>query len=148
MRLGGKYQTKVVIKNEDILQQRVTIKQPKLDTIKAVMNSVGPIAMGLSRELVVTFSPNIVGYIRDELQIVSKNQIYTIPILADVLNQESYAALVQQQEGQLLLKTNIVDLSQEKGIDVVDQGGNESIISDKLPKIKNQSGRLHAFQKE
>ncbi len=67
LRLGGKYQTQVVIKNEDILQQRVTIKQPKLDTIKAVMSSVGPIAMGLSRELIVTFSPNIVGYIRDEL---------------------------------------------------------------------------------
>ena len=56
--------------------------------------------------------------------------------------------MVQQLEGQNLLKTNIIDLSQEKGIDVVDQGGNESIISDKLPKIKKQSGRLNPFEKE
>jgi len=49
------------------------------------MKKTGPIAMGLTRQLFVMFKPNQVGSYKSEIQIITKNQIYNIPVFAEVL---------------------------------------------------------------
>lgn len=47
LRVGRIYEIKVTVKNEDVLAQRVVIKQPSTKYARAFMKQMGPIALGL-----------------------------------------------------------------------------------------------------
>lgn len=47
--IGKKYQTKIIIKNNDYLLQRVNIRPPFNNSAISVLNLEGPIAPGISK---------------------------------------------------------------------------------------------------
>lgn len=86
VKAGTYYETKLLIKNEDAIIQRVRITQPSNENIKVYQKTQGPIASGMSREIIVRFTVTnqSEANIYDTFQVHSKYRIYTIPVMAVV----------------------------------------------------------------
>ncbi|EAR91082.3 hypothetical protein TTHERM_00430030 (macronuclear) [Tetrahymena thermophila SB210] len=135
------YETKLVIKNEDVLAQRVTLKQPQTQHVKVFLNELGPIPMGLTREVIVRLntSQEIIGKFQEEFQIISKHQIYKIPIFANIIEQREYDELEKETKelhNKPLLKTFVKEIEFNKRKDQKSLI-NDSQQSDLFPKINN-----------
>jgi len=83
---GTFYETKLLIKNEDPIIQRVKISQPNNPCIKVYQKSQGPIASGMSREIIVRFTVDDSSEqnVYETFNIVSKFRIYTVAVMASV----------------------------------------------------------------
>ena len=51
LKQGGLYQIKISVKNEDILAQRINLKQPQSRFAKVFMKQMGPVSLGIVREV-------------------------------------------------------------------------------------------------
>lgn len=82
----SRYETHLLIKNEDALQQRIRLVQPQNSLFKVVETKKGPISMGLDKKIKIVFQPgeDADGYFEDYFKIVSKYRVYTIPIKASI----------------------------------------------------------------
>jgi len=58
--------------------------------ITASLVEMGPIAPGMIRKVAVTIFSSKVGLIKDTLQIVTKSDIFKIPIEATIVSAENY----------------------------------------------------------
>ncbi|EGR30654.1 hypothetical protein IMG5_126590 [Ichthyophthirius multifiliis] len=144
------YQTKIVIKNEDILAQRVVLKQPQSQYIKVFLNELGTIPMGLTRDIIVRInaSAEIIGKFTEEFQVMTKHSVYRIPIQANILESREFDYLVKESKeihGKHILKQHVKELEivtfffyfailflKDKRKDV-----NESQQSELFPKLNN-----------
>jgi len=56
------------------------------------MKQLGPIALGLTREILIRLNAceEIVGKFTDEFQIISKHEIYKIPIFAHIMESSAF----------------------------------------------------------
>jgi hypothetical protein len=90
IKAGTYYETKCLIKNEDSIIQRVRVVQPNNLAIKCYQKSQGPIAAGMSREIIVRFTvvPGCESSVYETFQIHSKYKIYTVPVMAAVVGMD------------------------------------------------------------
>ena len=86
--IGQVHSRKVVLKNEDSLMVRFMIKQSKLQDLKVIFRP-GPVAPGMISKLIVELVCRDVGEIRSEFEVYCKSEIYTIPVMANVLSEQS-----------------------------------------------------------
>ena len=78
------------------MPQRFTIKQPKNAFIHVSNETSGPIAQGMHATLkieIATLDPKAAGKVQDEFQLVTKAEIFKIPVFARVLPQEEFESL-------------------------------------------------------
>ena len=94
--LGQVHSRKVVLKNEDSLMVRLMIKQPKIQDVKVIFRP-GPIAPGMISKLMVELSCRAEGEIRSEFEVYCKSEIYTIPITANVLSEQSGQGIISEK---------------------------------------------------
>lgn len=108
---GSYYETKILIKNEDSLLQRIKIVQPDKDCFSVYEKQRGAIAMGMSKELKVIFKPRSEdeGYFDDSFKIISKYRIYTIPIEASIgdKGKEIHEIMSQSKYGNTALEKSL-----------------------------------------
>ncbi|KRX02221.1 hypothetical protein PPERSA_04843 [Pseudocohnilembus persalinus] len=143
LKIGGQYQITINVKNEDLLAQRITIRQPENNRfIKVFMKQMGPIALGLTREVIVRVNAQeeIYGKVQDSFQIVSKHEIYTIPIYATIVDQEEFDRLdIESRETNKrpILKQTVQELRDQGASIISKQQENfmESQQSELLPKL-------------
>jgi hypothetical protein len=90
---GCKYEILITCKNEDMLPQRVVIHQCRDPRISIQQDNGGPIASGMVKNIRVIIdtkkkSENSV--ISDKFEIVTKTDIFKVPITATVLSEERF----------------------------------------------------------
>jgi hypothetical protein len=78
----------LMVKNEDCTLVRFAVKQPIVKEVRVVYRP-GPIAPGMITKFIVELSSKDVGKIAAEFEVLCKSEIYTIPILANVVGDES-----------------------------------------------------------
>ncbi|CAD8207264.1 unnamed protein product [Paramecium octaurelia] len=148
LKQGGQYEVKISVKNEDIMAQRIVLKQPLNTNIKGVMKQMGSISLGLVREVFVHINAERVGQFSDELQIMSKHSIYTIPITGNVLESSMFDKVNSEQiklTNKPLLRKYVKDLKASKQQDII----GDSQDSDLLPKINyDKNVKIDAFQNQ
>ena len=87
---GPGFEMIITLKNEDQIAQRVTIKPIGDKRIIVQQLETGPIATGMTRKISVTIIAYEECKIKETLQIVTKTDIFKVPIEADVLSPENY----------------------------------------------------------
>lgn len=88
LKMGTWYETKIMVKNEDSLLQRIKISSPNNPNIKIYQKNQGPIASGMSREILVKFNVDHTAEanVYETFEITSKYKVYNIPIYANVID--------------------------------------------------------------
>ena len=87
----------ITMKNEDAVAHRVILKPLSDNRITASLVDMGPVAPGMIKKVsVMIYSPNE-GTIKDSLQIVTKADIFKIPIEATIMSEDNYEREVQEQ---------------------------------------------------
>lgn len=68
MKEGRWYEFRINVKNEDILAQRLVVKRARNINVKVIMSEMGPIALGMSRKIIVQLhaAPEFMGRFTDE----------------------------------------------------------------------------------
>lgn len=90
VQVGGSFDLLLTLKNEDSISQRVTIK-PMIDKrIQFQQQDTGPIAPGMTRKVTITVTSNEECTIKDTLQVMTKTDIFKVPIEAQFLSAENY----------------------------------------------------------
>lgn len=97
LRADQTYELTVTLKNEDAVAQRLNIKQSGDHRIKAEQAEMGLVAPGMIRKIIVTVYSKEPGQVKDIIQIVTKSDIYKIPIEATILNPDDYEREMQEQ---------------------------------------------------
>jgi len=84
---GATYERIIQVKNEDPLPQRINLRQPALSNITVRQKETGPIALGVTRDLILTLDAqkDFVGPINCTFEIVSKHDIYKIQVVGEVV---------------------------------------------------------------
>ncbi len=148
VRVGAIYETEIQCKNEDVMPQRFSLRQPKCSYIHVYNDTPGPVAQGMRATLKIeidTTKPETIGKIQDEFQLITKTEICKIGIFAKVLSQEEFDVLqaeVYKLHNRPLLLTTV----REKGKEVkknaegsivkgIMEEGETSLSGVKLPKI-------------
>lgn len=90
LKVDQSYELLITLKNEDSIAQRVMLKPLSDNRITASLVEMGPIAPGMIRKVAVTIYSSKVGLIKDTLQIVTKSDIFKIPIEATIVSAENY----------------------------------------------------------
>lgn len=93
---GGRYELIITCKNEDMLPQRVVVKQAKDPRIRIEQDKGGPIAAGMVKTITVHLNTKMASdssVISDGFEIVTKTDIYRVPITATVLSEERFEEL-------------------------------------------------------
>lgn len=84
------YELTVTLKNEDAVAHRINIKQASDKRIKAELSEMGLVAPGMIRKVIVTIYSKEPGQVKDIVQLVTKSDIYKIPVEATILSHEDY----------------------------------------------------------
>jgi len=93
IREGAKFEVLITCKNEDMLPQRVIIRQSKDPRIRIVQENGGPIASGMIKNIRVvidTSKPSENKVVSDSFEIVTKTDVYRIPITATIHTEEQF----------------------------------------------------------
>jgi hypothetical protein len=91
------YEMVITMKNEDSVAHRVILKPLSDNRITASLVDMGPVAPGMIKKVsVMIYSPDE-GTIKDTLQIVTKADIFKIPIEATIMSEDNYEREVQEQ---------------------------------------------------
>ncbi len=84
------YEMVITMKNEDAVAHRIILKPLSDNRITASLIDMGPVAPGMIKKVsVMIYSPNE-GTIKDTLQIVTKADIFKIPIEATIMSEDNY----------------------------------------------------------
>lgn len=89
----------VNVQNEDSLSQRIHLKPVADQRVTVRQESYGAIAPGMHRKLIVTIkatAPDALGKLKEELHIVTKSDVYKLPIEAEILNAQAYEQKKQE----------------------------------------------------
>lgn len=106
VRENATYELKIEIKNEDVLCQRIAVKRPHTNFVRAYLNEHGPvqlallqIPLGISRKVIVQLRtvPELRGKFSDDFQIVSKHEIYRIPVSAQIVSEEAFLKMGEKE---------------------------------------------------
>lgn len=79
---GQIYQMKVVVKNKTETVRRIRVFQPKTPEFRCDYEMAKAIAPGLTIELIVSFEATKAGEFRDEIQVISDDYSYAVPMYA------------------------------------------------------------------
>lgn len=79
---------KISVKNEDMISQRITVRPCQSKSCKVFQAEMGPIALGMTRDIIVQIdaSQDIQGIFEDKFEIVTKSEIFIIPVSAKILD--------------------------------------------------------------
>jgi len=83
----------VTVKNEDALSQRIQIKPTQDKRLVVKQETYGPIAPGMTKRFIVTVqasSAESLGKLKEEIQVMTKSDIFKVPVEALVLSQEEF----------------------------------------------------------
>jgi hypothetical protein len=83
----------VTVKNEDSLSQRIQIKPTQDKRLVVKQETYGPIAPGMTKRFIVTIqasSAESLGKLKEEIQVMTKSDIFKVPVEALVLSQEEF----------------------------------------------------------
>jgi hypothetical protein len=97
LKAGQAYELLITMKNEDSVAHRIVLKPFSDKRITAQLAEMGPVAPGMIRKVLVTINSMEEGNIKDNLQIVTKSDIYKIPIEATILSAENYERELLEQ---------------------------------------------------
>jgi|AACY02.9.fsa_nt_gi hypothetical protein len=84
----------VTIKNEDSLSQRIQIKPVQDKRLVVKQETYGPIAPGMTKKLIVTIKAteeDSLGKIKEEIHVMTKSDVFKVPVEAMILSVEGYA---------------------------------------------------------
>jgi hypothetical protein len=100
LRVGGLYEMRLTVKNEDALTQRIHINPCKHPSVQVCTNKTGPIALGLNREVIVRVQANDSsrGRLAESFEIVTKHEVYEIPVRAMIVSPESFERQEREEE--------------------------------------------------
>ncbi len=94
LRLGTAYETELVCKNEDVMPQRFTVRQPTSPFIRVFNQNPGPVAQGMQAVLRIEIrADKSLNKVQDEFQLLTKSEVYKIAIFAHVLPEEEFDGL-------------------------------------------------------
>lgn len=97
LKAGQSYEMIITLKNEDSVAHRIVLK-PLIDKrVSASQAEMGPVAPGIIRKVLVTINANEEGNVRETLNIVTKSDIYKIPVEATILSPENYDRELMEQ---------------------------------------------------
>ena len=83
----------VTVKNEDALSQRIQLKPTQDKRLVVKQETYGPIAPGMTKRLIVTLqasSADSLGKVKEEIQVMTKSDVFKLPVEALVLSQEEF----------------------------------------------------------
>lgn len=83
----------VTVKNEDSLSQRIQIKPTQDKRLVVKQETYGPIAPGMTKRFIVTIcasSLESLGKMKEEIQVMTKSDIFKLPVEALVLSAEEF----------------------------------------------------------
>ena len=89
------------MKNEDSVAHRINLKPISDKRVTAALEEMGPVAPGMIRKVLVSISSKEEGIVKETLHIVTKSDIFKIPIEAHILTPENYE---REQHEQAALK--------------------------------------------
>jgi hypothetical protein len=125
--LGADCLMTVTIKNEDSLSQRIHIKPVADKRLIVKQESYGPIAPGMTRKVLVTLdleNENAeAGDVREEVQIVTKSDVFKLKVEATIVTPEDLARLeAANTEGKFITNNRIrMRLAQAQALDLVQE---------------------------
>lgn len=90
LKAGQSYELVITMKNEDSVAHRIVLKPCGDKRVSGALAEMGPVAPGMTRKVVVTINALEEGGIKENLQIVTKSDIYKIPIEATILSPENF----------------------------------------------------------
>jgi hypothetical protein len=90
LKVGQSYELVITMKNEDSVAHRIVLKQLSDNRVTASFADLGPVAPGMIRKVIVTINASEEGSLKETLQIVTKSDIYKIPVEATILSPENY----------------------------------------------------------
>lgn len=101
VRQGEDVEMSVSLKNEDGLSQRIHIKPTQDKRLVVKQESYGAIAPGMTRRLIVaiqagTAGPATLGRLKEEIQVVTKSDVFKLPVEAEILSEEAYAQKMEE----------------------------------------------------
>jgi hypothetical protein len=109
--LGADCQMTVTIKNEDSLSQRIHIKPVQDKRLVVKQESYGPIAPGMTRKVLVTLELGdkaLSGDIKEEVQVVTKSDVFKLKVEATVVSEEELAKLqAANTDGKFLTNSRV-----------------------------------------
>ena len=91
------YELTISLKNEDSVAQRLNLKPLADARVKAVQTEMGLVAPGMIRKVLVTVHAKEPGTIKETLNIVTKSDIFKIPIEATILSAMNYERELEEQ---------------------------------------------------
>lgn len=94
---AGPFELILTMKNEDSIAQRATIRPLNDKRITVQQIETGPIATGMTRKVSISISSIEECTIKEVLQIVTKTDVFKIPIEAQFLSAENYQREFQEQ---------------------------------------------------
>jgi hypothetical protein len=97
LKTNQSYEMIITMKNEDAVAHRIILKPLSDNRITASLVDMGPVAPGMIKKVSVAIFSTSEGSIKDTLQIVTKADIFKIPIEATIMSEENYEREVQEQ---------------------------------------------------
>jgi hypothetical protein len=91
------YELTITLKNEDSVAHRLNLKPLADQRVRAVQTEMGLVAPGMIRKVLVTVHAKEPGTIKEVLHIVTKSDIFKIPIEATILSAQNYERELEEQ---------------------------------------------------
>lgn len=98
LKLGQSYELYITLKNEDSVALRMNLKPLADPRVSAQQVEMGLVAPGMIRKVAVTINAREEGTVKDLLQIVTKSDVFKIPIEANILSPEEYERELNEQQ--------------------------------------------------
>ena len=97
LKTGQAYELIITMKNEDSVAHRIVLKPFSDKRVTAQLAEMGPVAPGMIKKVIVTINSLEEGSLKENLQIVTKTDIYKIPVEATILSPENYEREMLEQ---------------------------------------------------
>lgn len=98
LKLGQSYELYITLKNEDSVALRMNLKPLADPRVSAQQVEMGLVAPGMIRKVAVTINAREEGTVKDLLHIVTKSDVFKIPIEANILSPEEYERELNEQQ--------------------------------------------------
>lgn len=121
----------VTVKNEDSLSQRIQIKPTQDKRLVVRQETYGPIAPGMTKKLIITVRASMpdagtLGKLREEVQVMTKSDVYKVPVDCQILTQEEFDK--QNQESFAQTGKNITNSRVRNRLRASISQGHQSVI--------------------
>jgi hypothetical protein len=102
LRPGSLNEVVLTLKNEDSLAHRITIKPQTDKRVVVRQEDYGIIAPGMTRKVIVSIrvaegEVNVPQSIKDTITILSKHDVFKIPVTAEIVSDEEFERLTQEK---------------------------------------------------